>query len=84
MFPIRMCCVCRNRHEKSQLIRVVKYNSEVKLDHDKKLPGRGAYICKSKDCIEAAQKRRAFERALSCKVDASFYEELKTAVNDYE
>ncbi len=84
MFPIRMCCVCRNRHEKSELIRITRHNSEVRIDRDKNLPGRGAYICKSKACIEVAQKRRAFERALSCRIDASFYEELKTAVNDYE
>ncbi len=72
--------VCRERAEKEQLIRIVK-NKEgsIALDLTYKLPGRGAYLCKDKDCIGQAQKRRALERAFSCKVEASVYQELQEA-----
>lgn len=80
MKPQRMCMVCRERAEKEQLIRIVK-NKEgsIALDLTYKLPGRGAYLCKDKDCIGQAQKRRALERAFSCKVEASVYQELQEA-----
>lgn len=71
--------VCRERAEKEQLIRIVKNkDGEIAIDDTYKLPGRGAYICGKKDCIRQAQKRRALERAFSCKVEASVYEELQT------
>lgn len=77
MHPVRMCCVCKKRFEKDELIRIVKCGSGVKIDFDKKMQGRGAYICKCAECAKNAQKRRALERALSCAVDACVYEELK-------
>ncbi len=70
--------VCRERAEKEQLIRIVKNkNGEIAMDVTHKLPGRGAYLCKKADCINQAQKRRALERAFSCKVEASVYQELQ-------
>ncbi len=78
MKPQRMCMVCRERAEKEQLIRIVKNkNGEIKVDSTHKLPGRGAYLCRKAECIHQAQKRRALERAFSCKVEASVYEMLE-------
>lgn len=76
MKPQRMCTVCRERREKEELIRVVRFNDEIIIDYDGKAQGRGAYICKSDECINQAQKRRALERAFSGKVDVSVYEKL--------
>ena len=47
-----------------ELVRIVldAANSAV-LDESGNMPGRGAYICKSQDCIEKAIKKRAFSRA---------------------
>ena len=42
------------------------------------LPGRGAWLCRdSAACVESAQKRRAFERALRGPVDAGAVDRLK-------
>lgn len=77
MRPVRMCAVCRERKDKSQLLRIAKApNGEVCIDVSGKMPGRGAYICKNGDCIKDAQKRRVFERALSCKIEAELYAQI--------
>ena len=78
MKPQRMCMVCRERTEKDRLIRIVKNkNGSICIDQTGKLEGRGAYLCKGKDCIRRAQKRKALERAFSCKVEEAVYEELQ-------
>ena len=42
------------------------------------LPGRGAWLCRdSAICVDTAQKRRAFERALRGQVSAGAVDRLK-------
>ena len=62
--PQRMCVACRKMYPQNELIRLVRDNKtgEIKFDCDKKLFGRGAYICKNIDCIRNAEKKRGIER----------------------
>ena len=55
--PIRTCIGCRGKFPKKKLLRFV-YNLTGGLctDPKGKLPGRGAYICLSQNCINAAFK----------------------------
>ena len=77
MKPLRMCMVCRNRAEKEALVRMVKKpDGSIALDAEGKMPGRGAYLCKKRECIEAAQKKRALERAFSQKIEPEVYNAL--------
>ncbi len=77
MKPLRMCMVCRNRAEKEALVRMVKKpDGRIALDVEGKMPGRGAYLCKKKECIEVAQKKRALERAFSQKIEPEVYDAL--------
>lgn len=63
-YPHRMCIGCREMKEKKQLIRIVKNKeAQVAFDESGKLQGRGAYVCKSRECIEKARKNKGFERA---------------------
>lgn len=63
--PKRMCVACREMKEKKELFRVV-FSDEAQIDQTGKLPGRGAYICKSNDCIALGEKKKGFERAFKC------------------
>lgn len=77
MKPLRMCSVCRERKEKTELIRIVKSpEGKISVDIIGKAPGRGAYICKNEKCVKTVQKRRALERTFSAQVPQSVYEEL--------
>ena len=63
--PMRMCVGCREMKEKKSLIRVVRSpEGEVSLDPVGKKPGRGAYVCRSADCLKRAIRQKQLERPL--------------------
>lgn len=76
--PQRMCIGCQEMKPKKELIRVVK-NSEgdIKVDLTGKAPGRGAYICKSAECLEKAIKGKRLEKNFETKIDESIFQRLR-------
>lgn len=80
--PMRMCVGCREMKEKRQLLRIVKSAQDtISFDRTGKAPGRGAYICRSKECLEKAVKQRQLERALEKKIDDVVYNQLMEAID---
>lgn len=76
--PMRMCTACREMKPKRELIRVVKTSGgEIKLDTTGKTGGRGAYICRSKECFLKARKTNVLARAFETKVDDEIYTQLE-------
>lgn len=74
---LRMCIVCRERSDKKELVRVVKNkDGEIFLDKTGKANGRGAYVCKSKECFDKLKKTRALNRAFKCEIPLEIYEKL--------
>ena len=70
-----MCLGCNEMKPKMELIRVVRSpEGEISLDFKGKAAGRGAYICRSAECLEKARKARRFEKSFSCKIEESVYE----------
>jgi predicted RNA-binding protein YlxR (DUF448 family) len=62
---------------KKDLIRVVRSpEGSVSLDFSGKLPGRGAYVCKSAECLKKARKSRALERAFSAEIPPEVYDRM--------
>ena len=83
--PMRMCTGCREMKPKKELVRVVKTSEgEVKLDLTGKLNGRGAYICKDKECLNKARKMNAFSRAFEMAVSDEIYSQLETELDGIE
>ena len=78
--PERMCVACRKMKQKSELIRVVKSDNSVTLDIYQKLGGRGAYICKSNECIDAAKKRRALSKHFKTAVKEEIYDAAREMI----
>ncbi|AKU16479.1 YlxR family protein [Luteipulveratus mongoliensis] len=68
----RTCVGCRRRDDRSALLRVVALVVEgsaahavaVVPDTRERLPGRGAWLHPTADCLAEADRRRAFGRAL--------------------
>jgi predicted RNA-binding protein YlxR (DUF448 family) len=59
-----MCIGCRGSFLRDDLIRIVRGPAgEIGIDRYLKAPGRGAHLCYSRGCIEAAVKRKAIGRA---------------------
>lgn len=74
--PMRTCIACRESKPKRELVRVVKFGEEIKLDFTGKMNGRGAYVCNDKACIEKLKKQRLLNRAFSCQVDDGVYDAI--------
>jgi len=64
MEPVRTCLGCRSRADKSSLLRVVAQDGVVLPDPSGILPGRGAWIHPTSECITKSISRNAFGRAL--------------------
>jgi uncharacterized protein len=62
--PIRTCVGCKVRAAKSSLLRLVAAGDAIVPDPQARQPGRGAYVHPSLACLELAQRRKAFPRAL--------------------
>ena len=75
--PQRTCIGCHEIRLKRELIRIVRTaNGAVEVDITGKKSGRGAYLCKAKDCWEAALKRGRLDHALKTKIPAQNRMEL--------
>ncbi|WP_214465925.1 YlxR family protein [Microbacterium flavescens] len=64
MEPVRTCVGCRMRAPRSALLRVVSIDSVLVPDERAVMPGRGAWVHPTSECVDAALRRRAFVRAL--------------------
>lgn len=66
--PLRTCVGCRSTAPREDLLRVVAVQDQgvLRLDPDpsRVLPGRGASLHHNLSCLELAERRRAFVRAL--------------------
>ena len=60
--PVRTCVGCRERTSPTDLLRVVLMDGDVVPDPRAHLPGRGAWLHPA--CLEIAERRKAFTRAL--------------------
>jgi len=79
---MRMCVGCREMKEKRSLLRVVKSpEGAISFDRVGKAPGRGAYVCKSKECFERAVKQRQLERALETRIDEAVFSQLMEEID---
>ena len=67
--PQRSCIGCGEKKNKNEFIRVVRTpEGELVLDKTGRMPGRGAYLCLSEECLKKAVKKKAIERALGVTV----------------
>ncbi len=76
--PLRKCNGCGEMKPKRELIRVVRSpEGEIALDLTGRKPGRGAYVCPSPACLQAARKARRLERAFACAIPDEVYDQME-------
>jgi predicted RNA-binding protein YlxR (DUF448 family) len=60
---------CRTARPKRELVRIVRTpDGRVVLDESGRLPGRGAYVCRTASCLTIANTKGALSRALETQV----------------
>ena len=80
--PMRQCLGCREMKPKRELIRVVRSpEGEISLDFKGKAPGRGAYVCRSQECLTKAVRQKQLERALETKIEEAVYSQLMEEIH---
>ena len=74
--PERRCIGCMTSKPKKELIRIVAGPDGLQIDTNGKMPGRGAYLCRSEECMRLALKKNAFGRNLKTEVSRQQAESL--------
>ena len=75
--PLRMCVACREMRDKRLMTRVVRgADGSFQIDEKGKAEGRGAYVCKSGECVKKCRNKKQLNRAFKCDVPKELYEGL--------
>ena len=68
---------------KKELVRVVvDKDKNISVDPTGKKSGRGAYICKSGECLEKAFKAKRLSRNLDVAISEDIYNRLKEEIEN--
>lgn len=81
--PMRKCIGCNEMKPKKELVRIVRSpEGEISVDLTGKKSGRGAYVCRSRDCLATAKKAKRIERAFECSISDEVYLRLETEIEN--
>ena len=78
--PRRRCVGCREMKDKVSLVRIVRDGGEIFVDTTMKASGRGAYLCRSADCLQKAHKTKGFERSFKSAVPPEIFLKLNEVI----
>lgn len=79
--PQRTCIGCRQKKDKTDLIRVVKdKENNISIDKSGKKSGRGAYLCDDINCLNSAIKSKRLEKEFKMKLQDDVYENLRGVI----
>ena len=77
--PERTCIGCRVKRPKAELLRIVRTAGDAAgFDQLQRLPGRGAYVCRTEQCLRTGLDR-GLNRALRITMPAAARHELQRA-----
>ncbi|MCM1188254.1 MAG: YlxR family protein [bacterium] len=83
--PLRQCVGCGEMKGKKDMMRVLKTVEDVIcLDVTGKKNGRGAYICRSRECLRMARKNKGLERSFKMSIPSDVYDTLEKEFDSLE
>jgi predicted RNA-binding protein YlxR (DUF448 family) len=75
--PQRTCVACRRVQDKREMVRLAcAGQSGVELDIHGKMEGRGAYICRRRECLDKALNGNQLEHVLKGRLSPENRERL--------
>ena len=82
---MRKCVGCGEMKPKKDLMRILKTETgEFLVDADGKKNGRGAYICRSVECLRKAVKSKGLERSFKQQIPEEVYDRLEKEMDGIE
>lgn len=82
--PMRRCVGCMESKPKGELIRIACYEEKVNVDPTGKAKGRGVYLCRDRECMEKARKRRSLQRSFGVEIPEEQMNNIFTELEQYE
>ncbi len=83
--PLRQCVGCNEMKSKKEMVRVLKTaEDDIVLDDTGKKNGRGAYLCKTKECFVKARKNKGLERSFKMSIPDEVYNTLEKEFEQFE
>lgn len=83
--PLRQCVGCGEMKGKKEMLRVLKTTEgPIVLDTTGKKNGRGAYLCKSVECLKKAKKNKGLERSFKMSIPDEVFEDLEKEFGEIE
>ncbi|MCH5344067.1 MAG: YlxR family protein [Acetatifactor sp.] len=83
--PLRQCIGCGEMKGKKDMMRVLRTaEGDICLDVTGKKNGRGAYVCKSGECLKLARKNKGLERAFKMSIPKEVYDALEREFENLE
>lgn len=76
--PMRQCVGCQEMKSKREMMRVIRTaEGDIVLDMTGRKNGRGAYICRSEECLQKARRTKGLERSFKMNISGEVYERLE-------
>ncbi len=83
--PLRQCIGCSEMKGKKDMMRVLKTaGNEICLDVTGKKNGRGAYVCRSRECLQKARRNKGLERSFKMSIPTEVYDTLEKEFENLE
>ncbi len=83
--PLRQCIGCGEMKGKKEMMRVLRTaEGEICLDTTGKKNGRGAYLCKSGECLKMARRNKGLERSFKMSIPNEVYDSLEKEFENLE
>ena len=83
--PLRQCVGCGEMKGKKEMMRVLRTEeNEICLDVTGKKNGRGADICRNRECLRKAAKSKGLERSFKMSIPSEVYDTLEKEFDQLE
>ena len=83
--PMRQCIGCGEMKAKKEMTRVIKNpEGEFLIDATGRQNGRGAYVCKNRECLVKARKSKGLERSFKMSIPNEVYDALEKEFDELE
>ena len=83
--PLRQCVGCGEMKGKKEMMRVLRTTeNEICLDVTGKKNGRGAYLCRNRECLRQARKNKGLERSFKMNIPGDVYDNLEREFENLE
>ncbi len=82
--PERTCLACGRKTGKVELLRLAgNKEGKIAIDPQQKLPGRGAYVCRTLACGELLKKRKGLHHGFRRQVSTEVYDQILQYLRDH-